>query len=592
VGEDELPRRRQRVTGSAGRVRVTRMQSPRGRHGGVVVAATVLVLASCKGADAPKSWSSLAVCLAGPAASAPVLERVGKLRAAELATNGAKGKDSWPERCAVHAEALYAASSDLAGLHRKLHDKLGCADEPGHCVIAADDSLISTSTELWESAQNAGLKVDPVAGVPAPALAVPVLDAKTWKSVSEQPARVVGPHLASDGSAVLLLAPKEGRGKPRACKLPAGFARASCIEPNAKVAELPWQSIELVPDARGIYAAGLAEDANGKTGVEAGPGLAAFNLETGERSDVRGASHHLVSDGVAVEADTEVPAGARQAVVGGASPVALTVSEKGFVAVELHAGKASKATKLAAQPVGAPITLGDQIVYLTGEAGQRKLEAKALSKGRLRDVASVQGAFDGAFHVCDTGPQSVIATFAGHAGQHGAAPSLGKDKTQFAITFRNADGWSKAQEATLPFDRVLDSDLVCSKGSASVAWVRPAASGVEVGRLDCSADACKPNTVSLPALESKWWWGIAPLGDKVLLVWRSSFGDTRFRLAPLAQLPTAPDQILFDSPDFGGPNAGEVTQLASATALLLIFNEAHPVLLSISADAQARLLAH
>jgi hypothetical protein len=337
--------------------------------------------------------------------------------------------------------------------------------------------------------------------------------------------------------------------------------------------------------------AGLAESINGKSGFQSVPGMVAFNLESGERSEVRGISRNLVSDGVAIEAATELPPGPRQAFVGGAIPMSRTVSEKGFVAFELHDGKASKPLKVAIEPVGTPFTLADEIVYLTGADGERRLEAKALSKGRLRDVASVKGAFDGAFHVCDAGPHSAIATFAGHAGQHGARPSLGKDKTQFAITFRSGDGWSKAHEATLPFDRALDSDLVCSKGSTSVAWVRPAASGVEVGRLDCSADGCKSNQVSLPALESKWWWGIAPLGDKVLLVWRSTLGETRFRLAPLPQLATATDQILFDSPDFGGPTAGEVSQLASDSALLLVFNDARPVLLRIGADAKASVLA-
>jgi hypothetical protein len=113
---------------------------------------------------------------------------------------------------------------------------------------------------------------------------------------------------------------------------------------------------------------------------------------------------------------------------------------------------------------------------------------------------------------------------------------------------------------------------------------------VEVGRLDCSTAGCKSNQVSLPALESKWWWGIAPLGHKVLLVWRSALGETRFRLAPLAELATATDQILFDSPDFGGPTAGETSQLASDSALLLVFNPARPVLLRIGADAKASVL--
>ncbi len=38
-------------------------------------------------------------------------------------------------------------------------------------------------------------------------------------------------------------------------------------------------------------------------------------------------------------------------------------------------------------------------------------------------------------------------------------------------------------------------------------------------------------------------------------MWRSSLGETRLRVAPLAALPTTKDVIVFDAPDFGGPNA-------------------------------------
>lgn len=82
------------------------MRSFRVQNSHVGAAAAALSLLGCSGADASKSWSALATCLAGPAASRPVLERIGQLRAAQLASSGVKGKDSWPGRCAAHAEAL------------------------------------------------------------------------------------------------------------------------------------------------------------------------------------------------------------------------------------------------------------------------------------------------------------------------------------------------------------------------------------------------------------------------------------------------------------------------------------------------------
>jgi hypothetical protein len=534
-------------------------------------------LVGCHGADAPKAWSALAACLAGPAAEAPLVERVQKLRAALLAGAGATGKDAWPARCNTHAEALYSATGDVAGLHRALKDRVGCKDEGAHCTLPMDESFLPTAGALWEAAKAAKLKAEPAADVPPPLLMPPPLvDATSWKSFSATPARVVGPALNADGSAVLLLAAKEGNGRPRFCKLPVGLAEIHCTDANAAMPELPAHSVALSRDGRGIFAAGLTDT-----------GLVAYNLETGARSDVHGKIPDLASDGLAIEAGAEAPAGPKGAA---AAPQAPT-SDKGFVAVEMTKGKASKETKLAIEPVGAPLAIGGQVVYVTGEGAGASLEAKAFSKGRLSAVASIKGAFIGPIHHCSTGSVSAVATFDGHDSQHSAKPTGGAGKTQFTVAFRTGDSWSKAQSATLPFDRALDSDLVCTKTGASIAWIRPTADSVEVGRLDCSAEGCKPQVESLPGVQSKWWGGVAPLGDKVMLFWRSSLGETRVRVGSLPGLATAADQLLFDSADFGGPVAGEPLQISTEAAALFVFPQSRPVALRIGADGHAALLA-
>lgn len=544
---------------------------------GVIVGAC---LGGCHGSDAPKAWNALSACLAGGAAASPLVERGQKLRSALLASVGTKGKDAWPARCNGYAESLYSATGDVPLLHRALKDRVGCKDEGAHCALPADESFLPTASALWEAAQAAKLQPEPAADVPAPALMPPPLaDATSWKSFSAEPARAVGPALNADGSAVLLLVKREGNGRPRFCKLPVGLAEIHCSDANASMPELPAQSVGLSRDGRGVFAAGLTD-----------AGLAAFNLETGARSDVHGKMPNLVSDGLAIETGTDTPAGAKP---GGkqdpkASP---TLSAKGFVAIEIAKGKSSKETKLAIDPVGTPITIGSQIVYVAGEGASASLEAKAFSRGRPSNVASIKGAFVGPLHSCSTGGGSAVATFDGHDGQHSARPTAGAGKTQFTIAFRNGDSWSKAQAATLPFDRALDSDLVCTKTGASIAWIRPTADAVEVGRLDCNADGCKPQVESLPGIESKWWGGVAPLGEKVMLFWRSALGETRVRVSPLSDLAKAPEQLLFDSADFGGPVAGEPMQLSTETAALFVFNQARPVALRIGADGHAALLA-
>ena len=87
----------------------------------------------------------------------------------------------------------------------------------------------------------------------------------------------------------------------------------------------------------------------------------------------------------------------------------------------------------------------------------------------------------------------------------------------------------------------------------------------------------------MPGIESKWWWAVGPLGDKLLVMWRSSLGETRLRLAPLAALPTTKDIIVFDAPDFGGPNAGELSTLYTNDDALLIFRGEKPVAVHVVA---------
>jgi len=115
-------------------------------------------LVGCHDADAPKAWSAFSACLAGPAAAAPPVERVQKLRMALLASAGTKGADAWPARCNRYAETLYAATGDVALLHRALKERLACADEGAHCALPTDETFLPTASALWDAAQAGQLK--------------------------------------------------------------------------------------------------------------------------------------------------------------------------------------------------------------------------------------------------------------------------------------------------------------------------------------------------------------------------------------------------------------------------------------------------
>jgi hypothetical protein len=578
----------------------------------LMTAAALLGLVACGDDASSKSWSALATCLAGPAASAPVAQRVPKLRQIMLGNPPSTAKDAWPKRCATYADDLYA-SLDSSGkpdiLKRKLHDRFGCTDTKGSCAIPLDTSLVSITTELWESAQSAELKLEPASNVTAPTAAPPPpIDAKSWKSFSDKPLRVSGPVLTSDGRALVVLKTTEGRVRPTGCEFTAGFSKVRCVAANDKVPELPPQSIEVVNDAKGLYAAGLTEQ-----------GLVAYNLETGETSAVKGRAGHLIRDGLAVERPTKEdisggppdpnakpdpkakkgkaakPAKAPKPAKGKSPMLSKptgAAADEGFVAVELTNGKASKEVKVALDnPVGEPLTFGNQIVYLSPAEGGAELGLKAFSHGHLKDEGKVKGTFAGAFHSCQSGDAYSLATYAGHSGQGSAKATGGDGKT--AVTFLTYRGgsWSKPAEATMPFERAGESDLVCNANGASIAWLKGDKTSTTVGRIDCGADGCKSNEVNLPGFDSTYLWAVAPLGDKVFVLYRSSLGDTRLRMAALSDLPTAKDSVVFDVGDFGGPSTGDLSVLATDSAALLLFRGEQPVAIKLGSDGIASVVS-
>jgi hypothetical protein len=522
-------------------------------------------LSACSSDDAQKSWSAFSTCLAGSAATSPLLARTQTLRAIELANSGsASDKNGWPKRCAPYADDLYAAlgsASQTALLKTKLHERLGCGDNKGTCTPPTDSSLISVATELWEAAANSGLKSELASGVPTPNSGpAPLLSAPVWKSFSDKPARLVGPLLTPDGRAILLLKASEGKTRPRACEFSAGFSKVTCFDGHADVPELPAQTVDLVPDATSVYAAGLTEK-----------GLVAFDLKTGKASDVRGlGALHFVHEGLAVEHGDK---------------------NEGFQAVSIKEGKAGKPVPLAiATPLGDPLALGEQLLFLRQAEGGAELVVKSLKGGRLQDVFVGQGKFSGALHSCQRDSSLGVAAFAARAGVHGAKATAEGGKTQVTVSLFQGGSWTKPSEGTIPFERGIESELVCGKGGASLAYAQAVEGGVQVGRLDCTAQGCKTEEVKLPGVESKWWWAVGPLGDKTLVMWRSTLGETRLRIAPLAALPSAKDSIVFDAPDFGGPNAAEVTPLFADDAALLIFRDEKPVAVAVGAEGRVRVL--
>jgi hypothetical protein len=559
-----------------------------------------LLLLGCDSGEASKSWSTFATCLAGPAAASPLVERAQKLRQYQLAAPAAAaGKDAWPKRCSASADDLYA-SLDKSGktglLKRKLSQRLNCSEQKGSCAVPADGSLLTIATELWETAKSGELELVAVQGIPAPPTAPPPLvDAKGWKSFSAKPLRLSGPVLTPDGRALVVLKAAEGRSRPIGCEFSPDFAKVRCLAENPKVPELPPQSIDVVIDAKGLYAAGLTDN-----------GLVAYNLETGETSPVGGRAGRLVREGAVVEraAKEDISGGAPSLPTSLAQAKALAKSQKakakakeaaqddGYVVRELKGNKASKDVPLKIPtPVGDPLALGNQIVFLTPKEGGTSFVVVSVANGRASAPRTIEGAFTGTIHTCRRGDELAVAVFGGRKDQGRAVPTAGEGKTAVTVTLYRNGAWSKAAEATLPFERATESDLVCTANGASLTWAQKAEGGASVGRIDCSADGCKTSEAKVTGIDSIYVWATGAIGEKTLFMYRSTLGETRLRVASLADLPSAKESIVFDGPDFGGPTTGELLPVLSEQAALLIFRGEQPVALRVGADGVATVVS-
>jgi len=530
---------------------------------GVVLFVSALGVFGCSDNQASKAWSALAYCVVGNAAQSPTPERVKQLRAIQLSNTGKADKtNAWPGRCATYANQLYAAldsSGNAAAFKRNLQSKLGCGSDKPSCVLNSE-TVVTLVGELWDGAKSSELKLEPAASVPKPEVAqAPLLTGADWRPLLKQSGQIVGPRQTADGRVQLLIKTPGARMRPVGCEFAAGFGSVECISASDKVPPLPPQSIQLVDDEKDFYAAGLTEN-----------GLAAFNMRSGEISEARGTTSNVLHEGLAVERGE---------------------GDKGFALYVLAKGKASKAIELPVkEPSVAPLSLGDRVAWVETEQGASSLVVKSVKGKKLVDQAAVKGPFNGAFHMCRHGELAALATWAGHSGQHGAKPNVAGTKTQFAISIFSKGAWSKAYEAQLPFQRVIESELVCTSSGASMVWVTNMEGSAQVGQLNCSAEGCKTSESNVPDLESRWWWAAGPVGDNVLLLWRAALGEARMRIAPISQLAQAKEQVLFDDQDHGGPKAGEAQSIYSNEGALLVFKEESPVALAVMADGTARLL--
>jgi len=552
-------------------------------------AACAWIATGCSSDQAPKAWSALSTCLAGDAATSALAVRIKQLRLIQLSNPPLPDpQNAWPDLCMKYANELYGSldsSGKPAMLRRKLEEKLFCAQGKASCKLVNDESLVPTTTALWETAKDAELPTAIAAGVTKPTPATePPINLQGWKALSDKPKRTDGPWLSPDGRAILLLKDQEGKGRPLGCEIAKGFGKINCKPTHADVPELPLQTVQLVAEPSGVFAAGLQEK-----------GMMAYNLETGKSFGVHGGTGRLLINGLAVEDEVvpeeKEPQKPAKHGKGGHAPEP-TLAAPGTVAMSVNNGKAGPSLKLPTKaPVIKPISLHGYAVWVEGAQDSTRLVMKTIVGGRLHDAGEFKATLKGSFHTCEGEGVVGLAVWDRKAGSAKAKTADTTGKTVLTVTQLRDGSWSKPVETTLPLDRLAESELHCTKDGVSVAWASRVDNSLEISRMDCTPDACKSSTAKLPGVDSKWWWLLSPLGEKVIMIWRSSLGDTRLRVAPISSLSAAPDKIMFDTADYGGPSNTDAGSIVSSEAALLLFRDERPVALRIGKDGSFGVLS-
>ncbi|MBW2528016.1 MAG: hypothetical protein JRI23_27795 [Deltaproteobacteria bacterium] len=143
-----------------------------------------------------------------------------------------------------------------------------------------------------------------------------------------------------------------------------------------------------------------------------------------------------------------------------------------------------------------------------------------------------------------------------------------------SLVFRTSDRWQPPVGLRIGSGRY---GFTCQDSRATLSWITgvdeqyagehadprrlaeapetlPVRGRYQVSRLRCTAERCERHRAAIElerhSRDSRYVAG--DLGDSMVVLWRSKLGDVRMRLAPLEELPSAPDVPLFDDLEHGG----------------------------------------
>ncbi len=513
-----------------------------GRRWGFVLPLSGLLLSAtgCGGkAEASKSWSSFSQCLIGSPLSAD--ENVlGRLRPIELELRKfVKDDAAWPHRCTKYGDKLFenVAGESYAKVLEVELGNMGCG-KPGGCRFPTDGPMMPRGEELWGAAKQAALENVDVPDVPAPEGKAAFLDDKSWTPIVGGDARINSLRWTAAGDLWLLFQSKTAERSLCTFASSSNYAEATCEPVHSSIK----RQVQFVQ-----------HDAEPLLGMLTEEGRSGFRIKDGTKVPVAGEAGNEVTDGFAIiQPETGV-----------------------YKAVFVKEGKIQKEAALGAEPAGPPIVVGDHAVWLQKDRSELHLVPLS-AKGRLAGKATrLPGPWNGSLETCEDTKSAVVVV----------RPPLtrGKVASKAKVRYARVDGdeW-KVGELELPPGRRAEK-LRCDGKDFSIGWATGEADDVQVGVSSTGAGGGKAEFKTRPP---KSWFASAPVGDKLFLLWRDDLGAARMRLAPVADIATSEERVLFDSADSGGPPLTNLRVFTHGKSVLVVFGGEKNYALRFSDDGK------
>lgn len=537
---------------------------------------TTLVLAvlgtGCS-TDAPKHWKQLEQCLIGEPLNAD--ENVfARLRGIQLAESleATGGPQDWPARCAQYATELHTSLSDdgKAGMiKRALAEQLNCE---GACAFPQTSHPLPAADKLWEAVARAELAEVDAPAVPKPKAPVKSLTAAEWQPLAS--GKLLDEQWSAQGDLWLLI---EADSRSSWCAVKGDHAKCAEIKGAPKFHATAPRGFAR-DSSQPILVGGVFSETNGLS-------RAGFALKQGTPASVFGEHGHEAFNGV----------GFAQKEVAMDEPPSPDVPQPApeFELARMADGKpeAKASLKLSARVRG-PEVIDDWFVYVDRNDDQKTaFRAKQLApSGAVFGADSIEhtAEFPGPFHVCRSSPGAAIGAYVEPVRQLGK-PASGK--ARISVVLLTGKSWHAPVAHEIPAQVGQFSNWRCGAGWGGMSWLEQQNQQLTLTELICKSSGCKAEKVTWTQPDLKNALGLGYTHERAVLVYESSAGDVRTRVATRGELPTTKSRLAFESEEFGGIGAGQPL-LVERDQTYVVFTEGGLRLLLVDGSGETTPVKH